>query len=408
MKLGNLINRIVSTSEFWKINYYMRSMKKAPHGGVFCIKCPNMFLKHYSVHAYSFFISDEIVPMPVRDALGKFRTMIDTEKIEVKELLQYCFSTEMGNSVELRYIATSGNVITPIAGDTNNINVNEERLILLFVFTLIERLAYKIDDVNEIVRHERMVLPIDKYGLCDVTNAKFERQGFRMNDEYYLYNIFLNTSIGSLDAIVPKTIEIMQHIRPSVKILMRCDENLAVPYSQMVCTSTVDFQKWRGVTLSFDKITEIMKNEKETIVHYDPQTFHKILVYLKKGTDANGYEFYHINVEQLWNPEILGDDEDMVITNYIHGTYYPICETFEHIDFSVNQYRRDTFELKYQDAEKLTGVSINEYADIHYKVWCIRGRNLTTSVWVDLVCATLDDPFRKIFMETIGGTYIEE
>ena len=80
----------------------------------------------------------------------------------------------------------------------------------------------------------------------------------------------------------------MQHIRPSVKILMRCDENLAVPYSQMVCTSTVDFQKWRGVTLSFDKITEIMKNEKETIVHYDPQTFHKILVYLKKGTDANG------------------------------------------------------------------------------------------------------------------------
>ena len=27
------IDRIVETDEFWELNYYMRSMKKAPHGG---------------------------------------------------------------------------------------------------------------------------------------------------------------------------------------------------------------------------------------------------------------------------------------------------------------------------------------------------------------------------------------
>jgi len=34
-KLNSFICDVVTTPEFWRINYYLRSMKKAPHGGVF-------------------------------------------------------------------------------------------------------------------------------------------------------------------------------------------------------------------------------------------------------------------------------------------------------------------------------------------------------------------------------------
>ncbi|MBN1551731.1 hypothetical protein JW979_09690 [bacterium] len=255
-----------------------------------------------------------------------------------------------------------------------------------------------VSDKNEV---------IDKYGLCDVTDAEFGRQGFKLDEKYYLYNIFLDTSIASPVAFVPITIEIIRSIEPPVRLLMRKDENLAIPYSRMVSIATVGFQKWRGINIVFDDITEQLKSGKETVVHFDPQTFHKILVYIKHGADENGVEFYHINVEQLWNPDTFESTEDVIITNYIHGTYYPIYRAFEHIDFSVNQYSRELYIAKYRDAESLTGVSIGAYANVHYKIWCTRGDNLEPEVWVKLVCASLDEPFRSIFMETIGGSYKE-
>lgn len=353
-KLKNLIPSIVSTPEFWKINYYMRSMKKAPHGGVFYIEHPNMFLKYYTVPTYLFFTPNAEIPAPVIDFANKFRAMINAVNIDTEELLRYCLSIDLddrGNphSGSRMYIATCGKVITYVgrgemdhmeaASDaiegkisySGNFNIDEERLMLLFIFTLMECFTHRIHDVNEIISHERLTLPTDKYGLSDVTDAEFERQGFKLNNKYYLYNIFLDTSIGSPVADAPKTIEIIRSVKPPVQILTRCDENLAVPYSRMVSTATVDFQKWRGITLNFENITEQMKSGKETIVHFDPQTLHKILVYVRCGTDGTGVEFYHVNVEQLWNPDIFEGAEDVIITNYIHGTYYPVREAFEHV-----------------------------------------------------------------------------
>lgn len=406
-------------------------MKKAPHGGAFHIRYPNTLLKYYPVSAYIFFTPNAKIPAPVLDTADKFRTMIDAANVDTEELLRYCLSIDpddRGNphSGSRMYIASCGKIITSTeSGEINhmvavsdaiegkidyssNFDIDEKRLVLLFIFTLVESFAHRMHDIKEIISYEKMTLPIDKYGLSDVTAAEFERQGFRLNDKYYLYNIFLDTSIGSPIADVPKTIEVIQSIKPAVQVFMRCDENLAVPYSQMVSTATADSQKWRGITLRFDHITEQMKSGKETIVHFDPQTLHKILVYVKRGTDETGAEFYHLNVEQLWNPDIFTDAENVIITNYIHGTYYPAREAFEHIDFSVNQYIREVFEAKYRDAEKLTGVPIGVYANLHYKIWCVRGDNLISSVWADLVCASLDIPFRNIFMETIGGTYTED
>ena len=344
---------------------------------------------NYTVSTYLFFTPNAEIPVPVLYLATCGKIIVSTGRSDMEHMVA------VSDAIEGK-ISYSG-----------NFDINEERLLSLFILTFMEGFVHRINDINEIVSHEKFTLPIDKYGLSDVTNAEFERQGFRLNDKYYLYNIFLDTSIGSSVADVPKTVEIIQRVKPPMQIFMRCDENLAVLYSRMVSTATVDFQKWRGIILNFDNITAQMKNGKETIVHFDPQTLHKILVYVKRGTDETGAEFYHVNVEQLWNPDILADSEDVIITNYVHGTYYPVRKAFEHIDFSVNQYRREIFEAKYRDSKKITGVSIGVYGNMHYKIWCVRGDSLIPAVWTELVCASLDAPFRNIFIETIGGSYIE-
>jgi hypothetical protein len=427
-KLRTLISEVISTQEFWIINYYLRSMKKAPHGGVFMNTYPNIFLKYYPCSTFLLFTPNSSIPQPVLNIVDKFNAMIDAANISIEEILRFCFETnpddqrnpENGNRW---YLATCGKIITSCnrndlehsvavidasIGKINyldNFDVNLERLICLFICTLVERRFHNIYDIDEIISQENLIDLSNKYGLFDVSNADFERQGFKVNKEYYLYNIFLDTSVGNARANIPKIIEIIKSIPSSVRIFMRCDKNLAVPYSQKVSTESTDFLKWRGITLDFKKISQQLISGKEVVVHSDPVTAHKILVFVKKGFDENGEEFYHFNVEQLWNPIIFSGKENVIITNYIHGTYYPSLESFSHIDFSVNQYARDVFEKKYDDAVAQTGIPIDKYSDIHYKVWCVEGSSLTPEVWSDLVCATLDAPFRKIFMETIGGTY---
>lgn len=176
---------------------------------------------------------------------------------------------------------------------------------------------------------------------------------------------------------------------------MRLDNNLAVPIDKMVCTATTDFEVFRGITLNFADIEKLIHG-KEVIVHYSPETLHKILMILKKD-EENGNIFYHIEVEELWNPDLIR--EDFVIINFIHAKYYPGTKSFNHIDFSVNQYQKDIYRAKYEDAPNYTGIPIDKYCDNHYKVWCVEAEIISIGTWSKLVSATLDEPFRDLFYE---------
>lgn len=227
-----LIENITSMPEFWEVNYYLRSMKKAPHGGVFHIEYPNVFLKYYTVPTYLFFTPSVEIPAPVLDTVDIFRSQINAANVDIEELLRYCLGIDPDDRANPHngsrmYIATSGRIINSngrggiehmdavfeaIKGRisySSKFNIDEERLVILFIFTLMEGFAYRIHNINEIVSHEKLTLPIDKYGLSDVTDAEFKRQEFRLIDKYYIYNIFLDTSIGGPIAEVPKTIEII-------------------------------------------------------------------------------------------------------------------------------------------------------------------------------------------------------
>lgn len=48
-------DRIVSSDLFRGANYYFRSMKKQPHGGVARIFHPNVYLKYYTADTFRLF-----------------------------------------------------------------------------------------------------------------------------------------------------------------------------------------------------------------------------------------------------------------------------------------------------------------------------------------------------------------
>lgn len=54
--LSYLIDKIVASDLFREANYYFRSMKKQPHGGVAHIFYPNVYLKHYAADTFRLFL----------------------------------------------------------------------------------------------------------------------------------------------------------------------------------------------------------------------------------------------------------------------------------------------------------------------------------------------------------------
>jgi len=53
--LSYLIDEVVKLDSFWEANYYLRSMKKAPHGGIEYVTIPNFYLKYRPTGLWSLF-----------------------------------------------------------------------------------------------------------------------------------------------------------------------------------------------------------------------------------------------------------------------------------------------------------------------------------------------------------------
>lgn len=270
-------------------------------------------------------------------------------------------------------------------------------ILYVFICYLVEHKAPQIFTISEILCHEYLVENNNKYGLTKVNDAKFLRQGFVLNDIYYLYNIFFDTSIGEPIAEMPLTLSLIKNISSKPDLYLRCDRNLAVLYSEYFSTASTDFQKYRGITMDFSNI-EALVSKKEIVVHFHAETQNKVLMTIKPDNDPIGNRlFYHITIEQLWNPDNLYDD--IIITNFIHSKFYTDKKAFEHIDFAVNQYDYSVFTRKYIDAVTATTIPIDKYGEYHYKIWCVEGSDITINDWSNLVYATLDTPFRDTFLE---------
>ncbi len=59
----SLLALLEHDNEFKKLQYYMRSIKKAPHGGAFCNSHQSIFLRYYQVQTHPFLEKGQSVPL---------------------------------------------------------------------------------------------------------------------------------------------------------------------------------------------------------------------------------------------------------------------------------------------------------------------------------------------------------
>lgn len=407
-----LIGKILELDEFWRVNYYIRTMKKAPHGGVMHITSPNVYLMHYPFAPWSFVShSEDKIPFFMQALIDEsIKIYKECSDIDDEELLQYCFGGEnnwytgfqllqIKPKYKAQYSAESITFLWRILENHQRISdyfiIPPHLAVYGLVLALVEERALTISDISIIEEHEQLRNPYNKYGLTLINNAEFLRQGFVIDDTYYLYNIFLDTTIGDPCAKMPLTLQIINHDIPHGKLFMRCDNCLSVPRPNIFSTDTVDFQKFHGITLNFANIERLLG--KQIIVHIHSELLHKILVVVKPDVE-DGNIFYHIEIEELWNPATLKDDR--IMTVFLHAKYFPKITGFTHIDYSINQYESDTYSAKYSEAKNESGIPVDKYCDLHYKIWCVEAGHISIETWSHLICATLDEPFREIFLET--------
>lgn len=418
---STFIRELISSNEFWNAQYYLLCMKKAPHGGVFTIDVPNYFIKYHRIAFFRFYVHQTKIPLPVKIAANLAEKYFGNNKCDIEELLRFCFwDHENSNDMLCKlYLANCCNIISPKNGRSKDeyyfirdeepdfllkdrFNYDLELLFSLFVMLLSDYHSVGIECLNDIIKHEKLIKGHDKYGLTNVTDADFGREGLSLNGQYYLYNIFFDTSIGGASHNVPKIIDLMKKAQADCQIWMRCDTVVCVPCDKKVQIATTDMQKWRGISLDFTRTKDIIKNHKEIIVHADAKGKNKLLLSVLKEND-----YYSISVEQIWHPNVFNGSK-YIMTNFIHGCYYPLKEQFDHIDFSINQFTNKVAAEKNLDASTITGTPIEKYGDEHYKIWCVKGGCLDVKLWGNLVYAALDMPFRPLFLEMVHGVEIEQ
>lgn len=258
------------------------------------------------------------------------------------------------------------------------------------------RKMISIQCLDDLLKHECLEREHDKYGLSEVTDAKFGRQGFEIDGKDYLYGLFLDISIGRAFSTMPLAVETLSMLS-DVKIKMRCDEYLSVLCEQKIVTATWDSQRFCGIQLVWGEIDNLVYGS-ETVVHGDLESLHKLLLTILCDQEE-GATFFHFEIEELRNSEKIIGNDNVIILNFIHAKYFPNKKAFSYIDFSVNQYKTDIYKLKYADTFNDKHITINKYADVHYKIWCVEGETIDVGIWSSLVSATLNLPFRKLFYE---------
>jgi hypothetical protein len=89
------IEKLISLDEYWKVNYYLRCLKKQPHGGVFYIDRPNFFLQHFIFHSWDLFKNDpQKIPFFMKDLINNATELCAQCEVDFEELLQYCFKDD--------------------------------------------------------------------------------------------------------------------------------------------------------------------------------------------------------------------------------------------------------------------------------------------------------------------------
>lgn len=414
IEIEDLIGELITTNELRYVNFYMSSLKKATHGGVFRINIPNYYIRYLRKNTFNLFKNNNEDTAVFLDEVC-FDTIkkIEDYNINIYDIANLIFKDKDNLYTAYRLLIPKEeykNESAPLIWKIIDENLKFEDYFIIdkkvilqgFICWLIDNNFIDITELSEIKKYEELLADRNKYGLSKLENVEYKRQGFILGEKYYLYNLFLDTSIIDPYDNIPGIIKIVLDEIDNADLMMRVDERLSIDKNKYISTATTDFQAFRGIKLDINDIENLVY-KKEIIVHFNPETLNKLVMIIKVGNDEDEL-YYHIEIEELWNPNIIKDS--IMLTNFIHAKYYPSKKMFNHIDFSVNQYDYEIYVQKYTDNNNKTQVPIDKFCDIHYKVWCAEADEISVETWSKLVTLTLDEPFRELFFEMIEANNI--
>ena len=320
-KIQEFVENIKKCHEFVKLNYFLRSMKKMPHGGVINIGIPNCFMKHYSPFEalrmyfprlggdirYSYVFYDCV--NNVKEIMEAFNILVDDllfyiccslESICIWWYLSCCLAFPKDYSSENMMIDIY-KIIDQKSIEGTDCAIKSDEIIILFLCVLSH--FTPIDNIASITKHELLQPNCDKYGLSDISTARYTFNGYIIDNLFYPYNVFFDTSIGSPISREPLLIELMKSI-DAVSILMRRDNAIALEAEKAYAVATADSQVFRGTMFNISKMDIRRKNE---IVRYDPNTMNKLYLSVVP-MESEAPNILSLVIEELWSPDLVDDN----------------------------------------------------------------------------------------------------
>lgn len=294
-------------------------------------------------------------------------------------------------------------IATKQASLPEGIHVDDEILACTLTCYVLDGNRYSQWDFNTVVSEEYFNYHTNDYYLSKVENVDFKQNGFICDNKYYQYSIFIDRLPLNAGEPIPAVFKIIQDDVDIIEadFLFRLDERLAIDVDKADITHYELSEKFYGPSFLFSETR--LERAKSITIHYDPQTYYKLLMVIKRDYDKIlDEEFWHIEVEQL--PSITTKKKDkFVLTTFVHGKYYPRRRAFRHIDFTKNQYNMETYIQKHNGCSS-SDISIDFYTETknqHYKIWCIENTDMAEELWYKLILVTLPPRYRYLFNEIL-------
>lgn len=294
-------------------------------------------------------------------------------------------------------------IVTKQASLPKNIHIDDEILACAVACFVLDGNRYTQWDFNTVVPEEVFIYPTNDYHLTKVKNIDFCQSGFIYDNKYYLYNLYINRKPLHVGEPIPAVFKIIQDCVDLSKadILLRLDERLAIDVDKAEICHYEFFEKFYGQSFLFSETR--LERAKTITVQYDPETYNKLLMVIKKDYDTIlEEEFWHIEVEQL--PKIAETYKSKyVLTTFVHGKYYPNRRAFRHIDFIKNEYQTEKYKQKHNGCSN-SDIPIDYYTETkneHYKIWCIENIDMSEELWYKLTLVSLAPRYMILFNEML-------
>ena len=182
--LTYFIDKVTDLDSFWYANYYLRCMKKAPHGGIEYVCWPNFYMKHRPSGTWNLFRQyDGTIPVFLENLISDELRIWEDCEVDLEELLFFCFDNDFWYAgFRVLKPKKSETLDSTILWDvlSNHLKFSDyfeldnlREILYAFSCYLIQEKMISIQSLEDILNHEHLEREHDKYGLSEVTDAKF-------------------------------------------------------------------------------------------------------------------------------------------------------------------------------------------------------------------------------------------